>query len=207
MSQAGVRNCCKTNGRINGDLHTVILNEDVVDSISHFGKTPSDITFQQDNDTKHTCKKAKEWFKNHQIKLMSWLAQSPDLNPTEHLWEHLKRRLGEYPTPPGGILELWERVEKEWEAIPQSVCRDLVESMPRKVAAVIEAKGATQSTDNLMQLSSDASATKLFQCCLPNATSISRQILIVITSCVCPRKGEMHGFLVKLGSCISYEYL
>ena len=91
-------------------------------------------------------------------------------NPIEHIFQHLKRKLGGHPIPPGGIPELWERVEKEWEAIPQSVCRDLVESMPRKVAAVIEAKGGTQSTDNLMQLSSDA-ATKLFQCCLPNAMS------------------------------------
>ena len=32
-------------------------------------------------------------------------------------------------------------MEKEWEAIPQSVHRDLVESMPRRVAAVIKAKG------------------------------------------------------------------
>ena len=54
---------------------------------------------------------------------------------------------------------------------------------------------------------SDASATKLFQCCLPNATSISRRIPIMIASRVCPRKGEMHGFLVKLGSCDSDEYL
>ena len=54
---------------------------------------------------------------------------------------------------------------------------------------------------------SDASATKLFQCCLPNAASISRRIPIVITSCACPRKGEMHGFPVKLGSCDSDEYL
>ena len=90
---------------------------------------------------KHACKKAKEWSKNHQIKLMPWSAQSPDLNPIKHLWQHLKRRLGGHPAPPGGILELWGWVEKEWEAIPQSVCRDLVESMPRKIAAVIRAKG------------------------------------------------------------------
>ena len=77
-------------------------------------------------------------------------------------------------------MELQERVEWEWEAIPQSVCRDLVENMPRKVAAAIEAKGATQSTDNLMQLSSDASATKLFQRCLLSAANVSWQILIKI---------------------------
>ena len=32
-------------------------------------------------------------------------------------------------------------VEQEWEAIPALVCRDLVESMPRRVAAAIPAKG------------------------------------------------------------------
>ncbi len=30
------------------------------------------------------------------------------LNPIEHLWDHLKRRLGQYETAPNGILELWE---------------------------------------------------------------------------------------------------
>ena len=86
MSQARVRNCCRMDGRMDGDLCTAILDEDMMEGISYFGKTPSDITFQQDSDTKHTCKKAKEWSKNHQIKLMPWPAQSPDLNPTECLW-------------------------------------------------------------------------------------------------------------------------
>ena len=72
---------------------------------------------------------------------MPWSAQSSDHNPIECLWQHLKRKVGECPEPPKDILELWERVEQEWEAIPASVCRDLVESMPRRVAAVIAAKG------------------------------------------------------------------
>ena len=38
-------------------------------------------------------------------------------------------------------MELWERVEEKWEATPASVCRDLVENMPRRVAALIRAKG------------------------------------------------------------------
>ena len=94
-----------------------------------------------DKDIQVLQTKVKEWFKNHQIKLMSWPAQSPDLSLIEHLWQHLKRRLGGHPTPPGGILELQERVEWEWEAIPQPACKDLVESMPMMVTAVTSAKG------------------------------------------------------------------
>ena len=60
--------------------------------------------------TIHTCKKAQNWFQDHAMQVLSWPAQSPDLNPIEHIWNNLKRKLGDYEVPPQGILELWERV-------------------------------------------------------------------------------------------------
>ncbi len=42
---------------------------------------------------------------------------------------------------PSGMLELWERVQVEWEKIEPEVCQNLIESMPRRVAAVVKAKG------------------------------------------------------------------
>jgi hypothetical protein len=72
---------------------------------------------------------------------MDWPAQSPDLNPIEHLWRHLKRKLAEHEIPRKGILELWDRVEVEWNKIPPEVCQNLIESMPRRIEAVIKAKG------------------------------------------------------------------
>ena len=43
--------------------------------------------------------------------------------------------------PPRGIQELWERVQKEWDNIGAEECRKLIESMPRRVEAVVKAKG------------------------------------------------------------------
>jgi hypothetical protein len=38
-------------------------------------------------------------------------------------------------------LELWERIEKVWNEIKPDMVQSLIESMPRRVAAVIRAKG------------------------------------------------------------------
>jgi len=39
------------------------------------------------------------------------------------------------------MLELWERVEAEWDKIPPEVCQNLIESMPRRVEVVLKVKG------------------------------------------------------------------
>ena len=79
--------------------------------------------------------------------MLDWPPQYPDLKPIEHLWTikhlwmHLKRKLAEYDTEPSGMVELWERVEVEWNKIPRQVCVHLIESMPRRIDGVLKAKG------------------------------------------------------------------
>ena len=91
MCWDGTGYSCKIDGRMDGDLYIEILEDDLMKSIDYHGKTPSDIIFWQDNNPKHTYKKAKEWFKNHNIQVLPWPVHSPDLNPIKHLLQPLKK--------------------------------------------------------------------------------------------------------------------
>jgi len=137
----GVGYACKIDGKMDKHLYTAILEDDLQASIEYYGKTPGEVIFQHDGDPKHMSGKAMDWLEDNGFEVLTWSAQSPDLNPIEHVWGYLKRRLGEYERPPTGMIELWDRIQVEWEKIPVSFCQKLIESMPRRVAAVLKAKG------------------------------------------------------------------
>ena len=141
MNWEGVGYAAKVDGRMDGDIYLQILKDELQNSLRFYGLNPPDVIFQQDNDPKHTCRMVREWLDEQEFRTMVWPAQSPDLNPIEHLWCYLKRRLAEYEHPPKGMEELWRRIEEEWEKIPAEVCQGLIESMPRRIEAVLKAKG------------------------------------------------------------------
>ncbi|KAJ4440310.1 hypothetical protein ANN_08449 [Periplaneta americana] len=74
---------------------------------------------------------------------LDWPAQSPDLNPIEHLWDELDRRLMSREMRPTSIVQLSALLQEEWRRISADILHKLVESTPDRVAAVIATRGGT----------------------------------------------------------------
>ena len=49
---------------------------------------------------------------------MEWPARSPDMNPIEHLWDLLERRVRGRPQVPQTVADLCQVLIHEWRNIP-----------------------------------------------------------------------------------------
>jgi transposase len=99
------------------------------------------MVFQQDNAPIHTAKSVKKWFAIEKIEIMDWPANSPDLNPIENIWKLLKDNVQKQKNFPRTIDELKIALNQAWSEFDVSTLREVVDSMPRRIQAVLDANG------------------------------------------------------------------
>nr|CCA18549.1 transposase putative [Albugo laibachii Nc14] len=131
----------RIDGRLDAELYCKILDDELMQTLEYSEMEKDATIFPQDNDPKHTSRKAKKCLQDLDMRVLQWPPQSPDLNPIEHLWDVLKRKLSSYQNPSQGIHESWERIEEKWNEIPKEECTAIIASMPRRIHAVLKAKG------------------------------------------------------------------
>ena len=135
---SGVGNLVKIDGIMTADSYITILNENLEESLLKTG-LENKFIFQQDNDPKHTARKTTAFFRATRMKLLEWPPQSPDLNPIENLWFILDQQVDKGDVT--NKFKLFSALEKAWNGIDDQYLQKLVESMPRRLQAVIKAKG------------------------------------------------------------------
>ena len=138
MGAAGVGHLTFIDGIMNKYVYKSILEQHMQSSVDCLGLGSSWI-FQQDNDPKHTAGLVKDWLLYYAPRQLYSPPQSPDLNPIEHVWELLARKIDNACSTSKTSLK--EALKKAWSEIAPSETENLVLSMPRRLKAVIEARG------------------------------------------------------------------
>lgn len=99
-------------------------------------------TLQQDNARPHVARENIQFLQQQQVDFIpDWPSKSPDMNPIEHLWDNLDRRVRRRPIPPANVNGLRIALQEEWNNIPQAEINKLVNSMRNRCAAVVNAHG------------------------------------------------------------------
>ncbi len=99
----------------------------------------ADFIFQQDLAPAHTAKGTRSWFNDHGVTVLDWPANSPDLNSIENLCGIVKRKMRD--TRPNNADDLKAAIKAIGVSITPEQCHRLITSMPRRIDAVILAKG------------------------------------------------------------------
>ena len=68
-------------------------------------------------------------------------AMSPDLNPIEHIWDMLGRRILAHDPPVQNIRQLEAALHREWQQLSEQDIRRLIGGIRRRVEAVIQTRG------------------------------------------------------------------
>jgi transposase len=96
----------------------------------------------QDNASSHSSKESIAELRLRGLCPIFWPANSPDLNPIETLWDWIKDYIQDkYPEIHRSYPRLREAVAEAWNAITTDQIRELIQSMPARCQAVIDAQG------------------------------------------------------------------
>jgi hypothetical protein len=82
FSAPGTGRLIRIEANMNGAKYRQIFDENLLQDL----RLGQRLTFQQDNDPKHTAKTTQVWLGYKCLNVLQCLSQSPDLNPIKHLW-------------------------------------------------------------------------------------------------------------------------
>ncbi|GFV25731.1 transposable element Tc3 transposase [Trichonephila clavipes] len=82
-----------------------------------------------------------DFLETENIQRKSWSANSPDLNPIEHVWYMLGRQIIALSHPPSSVTELKRALQEAWNRLSPQLIHHLIASMENTFAACLAVRG------------------------------------------------------------------
>lgn len=99
------------------------------------------VVFQQDNARPHIAQISRNILQKAEVEVISWQARFADLNPIEHVWNTMGRRLGKFQPQANTLVELRRHVQQAWDEIPQEKIDHLIWGVPQQLRKCIVNRG------------------------------------------------------------------
>ena len=159
-------------GYLTGMLYRGILQNTLVPFARHyFG---DNYRYQDDHATPHRARVVLDFLEQGNVTKMEQPPRSPDCNPIKHLWDELGRAISSMDNPPQNLDELRQALLDKWAQIPVKRLQCLVASMPRRLAAIIAARGGnTRYWPGTHKTRPPGSVTKKIIFVRPNLSQLS----------------------------------
>lgn len=130
---------------LNGTLNGLKYRDDILDGHvrPHFDNhaLADRPMFQDDNARPHRARVVRDFIETEAIDTLPWPAMSPDMNPIEHVWDFIGRKVNQRNPRCQNVRELEVALVEEWQRFPQYRLRRLVAGMRRRVEHLHRKRG------------------------------------------------------------------
>ncbi|GBO39337.1 hypothetical protein AVEN_203376-1 [Araneus ventricosus] len=99
--------------------------------------------FQQDNTTPYASRVATKWLQEHSsdFRHFHWSPKSPEMNIIEDIRDASLHAVEKRSPPPRTPMDLLTALQDSWCEFPTGYLQTPVESMPRRFASLLRARG------------------------------------------------------------------
>lgn len=135
------------NGNMRQDQYKSVLEDRLLPQMREWALKQGleglgDFIFMHDGAPCHKGKTVTKFLKDNGVRVLPWPGNSPDMNPIENLWAILKKRMKKENICNkteliAKLISVWHRDEEI-----KAFCETLTDSMPRRISALIKAKGS-----------------------------------------------------------------
>ena len=124
-------------GKLNaqGYINKILLTEAVT-----FLQMHGLAILMHDNERPHVARICRQFLNRHNVNVLPWPAVTPDMNPIEHFWDYLGRKVRARGNV-HNLRDLENALIQEWNNIPNVIIRRYVRSMRGRLAACINSRG------------------------------------------------------------------
>lgn len=138
MSGTGLSNLHFVEKTVNSEVYQSILENTLIPFVEE-KHADGNFIFQQVGATCHTSRTSMAWLEAQNMEVLPWTANSPDLSPIENIWGEMKKQMKKrQPRTKEAIIA---ELKSIWEGMALPIITKHIDSMPKRLQAVIAAKG------------------------------------------------------------------
>lgn len=141
ISSKGMGHLYIVQGTMKQDQYKQVLESRLLPQIADWYPDGQEYVFMHDSAPCHKARSVTAFLAQNQVPILPWPGNSPDMNPIENLWELTKRKMAkEVITTKHQLIE---KLIQVWHHSPElkENLKSCIESMPRRIKALIAAKG------------------------------------------------------------------
>lgn len=141
ISAKGMGRLYIVEGTMKQDQYKRVLETRLLPQVNEWFPDDDEYIFMHDSAPCHKARSVTAFLAEKNVTVLPWPGNSPDMNPIENMWELTKRAIAKEVITTK--QQLIETLIREWHhnSKLQEDAKTCIESMPRRIEALIAAKG------------------------------------------------------------------